>query len=131
MKAKTQISCKVKCTADQRLCFRYKDGTSPLLHISKLSSFYAASMTVQAGLCKTWSETKIGWFSHERLKVLTASHSCQCNIMSKELSKRNDHTRVTVVKLHPRASLVYTVTDSPWAGQGAPSSALCTWFRVS
>ena len=39
--------------ADQRLCFRYSDSTVPLL----LISFWLFSVTVQAGLCRTWSET--------------------------------------------------------------------------
>ena len=41
------------CEADQRLCFRYADSTTPLLLISKISSFQPASVTVQAGLCRT------------------------------------------------------------------------------
>ena len=45
------------CEADQRLCFRYSDSTFPLLLISEISSFWPASETVQAGLCRTWSET--------------------------------------------------------------------------
>ena len=45
--------------ADQRLCFRYTDSTICLLLKSQISSFYPASMNVQAGLCLTWSETQI------------------------------------------------------------------------
>ena len=45
--------------ADQRLCFRYSDSTiSPLLY-SKIQSFYLFSVTVQAGLCLTCSETTL------------------------------------------------------------------------
>ena len=29
------------CTADQRLCFRYSDGTTPLLLKSEISSFFS------------------------------------------------------------------------------------------
>ena len=43
--------------ADQRLCFRYTVSIFPLLLISEISSFYAASGTVHVGLCQTWSET--------------------------------------------------------------------------
>ena len=44
------------CEADQRLCFRYTDSTNPLLLKSEIS------VTVQASLCRTWSETpKIGF----------------------------------------------------------------------
>ena len=45
--------------ADQRLCFRYTDSTiSPLLK-SKISRFYHFSVLVQAGLCRTCSETTL------------------------------------------------------------------------
>ena len=45
--------------ADQRLCFRYTDSTFPPLLIPKFSRFWVSSVTVQAGLCWTWSETQI------------------------------------------------------------------------
>ena len=45
--------------ADQRLCFRYTDSTLPLLLKSEISSFLPASALVQAGLCRTWSETTL------------------------------------------------------------------------
>ena len=43
--------------ADQRLCFSYSDSTVPLLLKSEISSFLLFSVTVQVGLCRTWSET--------------------------------------------------------------------------
>ena len=45
--------------ADQRLCFRYMDSTIPLLFKSEISNFYLSSMTVQPGLCRTWSKSKL------------------------------------------------------------------------
>ena len=51
------------CEADQRLCFRYTDSKIPLLSKSKISSLYLSSVTVQAGLCRTWSEPKLLFFS--------------------------------------------------------------------
>ena len=45
------------CEADLRLCFHYLDSTVPLLLKSEISSFLPSSVTVQAGLCCTWSET--------------------------------------------------------------------------
>ena len=45
--------------ADQRLCFGYTDSTIPLLSKSKISSLYPSSVTVQASLCRTWSETTV------------------------------------------------------------------------
>ena len=52
------------CTADQRLCFRYMDSTILLLK-SEISSIQPASVTVQAGLCQTWSEFKSRTGSYE------------------------------------------------------------------
>ena len=43
--------------ADQRLCFRYIDKTIPLLPIYEISSLSPSYVTVQPGLCPTWSET--------------------------------------------------------------------------
>ena len=45
------------CEADQRLCFRYTDSTTPILIESEISSLLPFSETVQIGLCGTWSET--------------------------------------------------------------------------
>ena len=47
------------CEADQHLCFRYTDGTIPLLSKSKISSLYPSSVLVQLSLCRTWSEPKL------------------------------------------------------------------------
>ena len=52
------------CEADQCLCFRYTDSTIPLLSKSKISSFLPSSVTVQHGLCRTWSEHKLLVFTH-------------------------------------------------------------------
>ena len=54
--------------ADQRLCFCYMDSTFPPLLILKFSRFWVSFVTVQAGLCWTWSETKIVGFVMHRLK---------------------------------------------------------------
>ena len=54
--------------ADQRLCFRYTDSTIPLLLKSKISSLKPSSVTVQPGLCQTWSETPKTGFLITRLK---------------------------------------------------------------
>ena len=45
--------------ADQRLCFRYMDGTIPLLSESKISRLQPSSVLVQLSLCQTWSETTV------------------------------------------------------------------------
>ena len=47
--------------ADQHLYSGNIDGTISILK-SKISSFLPASVTVQAGLCLTWSETQIVCF---------------------------------------------------------------------
>ena len=41
------------CEADQRLCFRYKDSTIPLLHKSEISRLYPSSVTVLSETPKT------------------------------------------------------------------------------
>ena len=51
------------CVADQRLCFRYTNGTIPLLPKSKISNLLPFSVHIQAGLCRTWSEPKLFVFS--------------------------------------------------------------------
>ena len=44
-KTKLQISCAISnCTADERLCFRFKEITVPLLAKSKISSIYLSSV---------------------------------------------------------------------------------------
>ena len=47
------------CEADQRLCFCYSDSTVPLLLKSEISRFWLFSVTVQVGLCPTWSATTL------------------------------------------------------------------------
>ena len=54
-------------SADQCLCFLYTDSTIRLLLISKVSGFQLYSVTVQPGLCQTWSETQIVGFLMHRL----------------------------------------------------------------
>ena len=49
--------------ADQRLCFRYIDGTIPLLSKSEISSRKPSSVAVQPGLCRTRLETRMSVFS--------------------------------------------------------------------
>ena len=53
--------------ADQRLCFSYTDSTIPLLPKSEISSLQPYSVTVQPGLCGTWSETQKTGFLTTRL----------------------------------------------------------------
>ena len=60
-KAADQLCC--NCTADQPLCFRCTDSTILFLLKSEISSFTPASVTVQAGLCQTWLESKLLVFS--------------------------------------------------------------------
>ena len=52
-----------KSEADQRLCFRYTDSTIPYLLQFNISSFYLASVTVQAGLFQTCQKSKLLVFS--------------------------------------------------------------------
>ena len=55
------------CAAEQRLCFRNTDRQLPLLFKSKISSLLLSSLTVQPGLCRTWSETPKTGFLTTRL----------------------------------------------------------------
>ena len=56
--------------ADQRLCFRYTDSTFPPLLIPKFSRFWVSSVTVQPGLCWTWSEPQIvGFLTHRHIST--------------------------------------------------------------
>ena len=45
--------------ADQRLCFRHSDSIIPLLLKSEISSLLLFSVTIQVGLCRTWTETTL------------------------------------------------------------------------
>ena len=53
--------------ADQRLCFCHTDSAIPLLSKSEISSLEPSSVTVQPGLCRTWSETSKTGFLRTRL----------------------------------------------------------------
>ena len=67
------------CEADQRLCFRFSDSTIPVLSKSKISSFKAAPVTVQAYLCQTWLETKLLVFLRTGSYVIACYSVCQTN----------------------------------------------------
>ena len=60
--------------ADQRLCFRYLDSTIPLLSKSEISSLYSSSVTVQLGLCRTRSETRMLVFSRRGSNAFKFHH---------------------------------------------------------
>ena len=70
--------------ADQRLCFRYTDSTIRLLSTSKISGLYQSSVTVQAGLCRTWSEPKLLVFSctGSFLKSILTNQEVACTCIS-------------------------------------------------
>ena len=55
--------------ADQRLCFRYIDSTTPLLSKSEISSLSPSSLIVQPGLSGTWSESREDRFSHNEAHI--------------------------------------------------------------
>ena len=67
--------------ADQRLCFRYSDSTIPLLLKSKISSFYLFSVLVQAGLCRTCSETTLLVFPRGGSHVFRKAVKCRNHVM--------------------------------------------------
>ena len=66
-----------KCTADQRLCFRYTDSSIPPLPLPKISSLLPASVNLQAGLCKTLSEPQFDvcvFFTHRLISLILAAY---------------------------------------------------------
>ena len=62
--------------ADQRLCFRYTDSTTPLLPKYEISSLQPSFVAVQTGLCQTWSETPKTGFLITRLTCTFSSEVC-------------------------------------------------------
>ena len=65
--------------ADQRLYFRYSDSTIPLLLKSEISSFWLFSELVQAGLCRTWSETpKTGFLASRLINIIERMVASVC-----------------------------------------------------
>ena len=67
------------CEADQRLCFRYTDSTISLLSKSKISSLCPSSVTVQPGLCQTWSGPKLLVFSRTgSIDYIAVGYTEQC-----------------------------------------------------
>ena len=60
--------------ADQRLCFRYKDSTIPLLPKSEIISLKLSSLCLQPVLCQTWTETPKTGFLRTRL------NRCKINV---------------------------------------------------
>ena len=78
------------CEADQCLCFRYTESTIPLLSKSKISNLLPSSVTVQPGLCRTWSETKLLVFSRTGSYVKAHKKSVFCHLRSRVVTKHND-----------------------------------------
>ena len=67
----------VNCEADQRLCFRYIDGTIPQLPKLEISSLQPSSVTAQPGLCRTWSETpKTGFLTRGSYALMSTYSLC-------------------------------------------------------
>ena len=64
---------------DKRLCFRYIDSTIPLHPKSEISSLKPSSMTVEPGLCQTWSETQKTDFLMMQLMFYRYNVTCPCN----------------------------------------------------
>ena len=64
------------CEADHRLCFCYTDSTVPLLPYTEFQDYHS-SVTVQAGLCRTWSEIPKTGFLVLRLSWAYKQKPCQ------------------------------------------------------
>ena len=89
------------CEADQCLCFRYKDGTIPLLSKSNISSLKFSSVTVQPSLCRTWSEPKLLVFS-----------STGSNLIADNESSFSIHNRYTAPAVVPRPRALHCAPQS-------------------
>ena len=66
-KTKDTDQLRSNCAADQHLCFIYMDRAILLLTKSETSSLWPATVTVQPGLCRTWSDTPKTGFHMTRL----------------------------------------------------------------
>ena len=74
--------------ANQRLCFRQTDSTTPHLPNSEISRLEPSSVAVQPGLCGTWSGTPTTDFLTTRLKYYRLSISasvCDIDVSTEEL----------------------------------------------
>ena len=80
------------CEADQRLCVRYTDITIPLLSESKISSLLPSSVTVQPGLCRTWSKPKLLVFSRTGSFHLFGKTNMETYIACKRNSDKKHQT---------------------------------------
>ena len=70
MRKPTLCICKYKGADDQRLCFRYIARATPLHPKYKILSLWPSSVTVQHGLCQTWSAR----FSRDEANILTKNY---------------------------------------------------------
>ena len=78
--------------ADQRLCFRYSDSTIPLLLKSEISF----SVTVQVGLCRTWSETTLLVFPRGGSSVTDECSWLLTHFVMPNIYLRNKETQQTL-----------------------------------
>ena len=102
--------------ADQGLCFRYTGSTIPLLAKSKISSLYPSSVTLEAGLCWTWSDTQIvGFLAHR----LICCHLCRKTYLHSQhfledlfqnVSDLHDISNYVFPSRHLRLSYLFTLT---------------------
>ena len=109
--------------ADQRLCFRCKDSTIPLLSKSKISGIYPSSVAVQPGLCWTWSDR----FSGNPAQIILRFHVLQ--ISQSVLVPDHNHINKPPVK-ERRKILVANITTSYFNQRtnGPVNAHLISWL---
>ena len=74
---------------------RFLDSIIPLVSISKISSLYLVSVTVQTGLCLTWSQTlKTGFLV---TGLIYNKSFCFSNKLHASLSKITKHSILWIV----------------------------------
>ena len=80
--------------SDQRLCFRYSDGTFTRLSKSIISSLYSYFVAAKPGLCRTWSESpKTGFLTSKLIWNHTLHQMCCAFWLSREGGTVNQRFR--------------------------------------
>ena len=88
--------------------FRDTDSTFTLLPKSEFSSHYPYSVTVQPGLCRTWSESLKTSFLTTRLNILLPyidGHRCSCLTIKYTCRKHFKRYGSRAIKSHSKSLL--------------------------
>ena len=117
------------CEADQRLCFRYTDGTISLLLKSEISSFWLASMTTgwfvsdlvrnpKDQFSRVATHTKVGF---QRVYI---TWTCLCDVPFPSMQKKEVHCVAAQINLPSSAKR--SRTDVWWFRSAIPRVTVTT-----